>query len=36
LGAFHRLHQAQRAANLPAILGEYVPWGYQARVLYVT
>jgi hypothetical protein len=36
MGAFHRLHQAQRAANLPAILGEYVPWGYQARVLYVT
>jgi hypothetical protein len=36
MGAFHLLHQAQRAANLPAILGEYVPWGYQARVLYVT
>jgi hypothetical protein len=36
MGAFHHLHQPQRAANLAANLDEYLPLGLEAGVFYVT
>lgn len=36
MGAFHHLHQPQRAANLRANLDEYVPLGLEAGIIYVT
>jgi hypothetical protein len=36
IGVFHQLDQPFREARLPAVLNEYVPWGLEARVRFVT
>lgn len=36
MGVFHSLYQPYRQARLPATFAEYVPWGFSARVVYVT
>ncbi|HKV06770.1 MAG TPA: hypothetical protein VJ725_01445 [Thermoanaerobaculia bacterium] len=36
MGVFHSLGQPYRQAQLPAILAEYVPWGFSTRIVYVT
>ena len=36
MGAFSILKQAQRAANLRASLGDYLPFGLEAGIFYVT
>jgi hypothetical protein len=36
IGAFEPLYQPLREAALAAVLAEYLPWGLEARVVYVT
>ena len=36
MGVFHSLGQPYRQARLPAILAEYVPWGFSTRIVYIT
>ena len=36
LGVFHALRQPQRLANLPGTLAEYLRWGYEPAVVFVT
>jgi hypothetical protein len=36
IGVFHALRQPQRQANLPGTIAEYLRWGYEATVVFVT
>lgn len=36
MGAFHHLHQSQRAATLRAIVEEYLPLGLEAGIVFVS
>jgi hypothetical protein len=36
MGVFHHLCQPYREARLPTTLEEYVPWGFEPRIVYVT
>ena len=36
MGAYHDLYQPQRRGNLPTVLEEFVPWGCEAFVEFVT
>lgn len=36
MGVFHHLFQPYREARLPTTLAEYVPWGFEPRIVYVT
>ncbi|HYO13995.1 MAG TPA: phage tail protein [Thermoanaerobaculia bacterium] len=36
MGVFHHLFQPYREARLPTTLEEYVPWGFEPRIVYVT
>jgi hypothetical protein len=36
IGVYNSLRQADRLANLPPVLDEFLPWGLQARVSFVT
>ncbi len=36
IGVFHALRQPQRLANLPGTIAEYLRWGYEAAVVFVT
>jgi hypothetical protein len=36
MGAFNGLQRAQREANLMPVFHEYLPWGWQAQVSFVT
>jgi hypothetical protein len=36
IGVYNRLRQGDRMANLPRALDEFMPWGMQAKIFYVT
>lgn len=36
MGAYHFLRQPQRASNLPDAMAEYLRWGHEARIRFLT
>ena len=36
IGAFHLLHQSQRALNLRSVIDEFLPAGAEAGIFYLT